>query len=186
VLHVWHDRQPEGRCLLAALDLPSHDGRLDLAASTPLRLLGHNAAIESCAPFLSVRCVRLTIKGGAHTCDTPCADDAQQTIPQVDFFAMSGADCVLSIVPMFHVMSWGLPFGTLMLGCKTCLNNRFMAADDILRMFTDEGVTFSAGVPTIWQGIRTALEEDPALAEGLTLNRLACGGSAPAAEMMEW
>ena len=53
-------------------------------------------------------------------------------------------------------------------------------------MFTDEGVTFSAGVPTIWQGIRTALEEDPALAEGLTLNRLACGGSAPAAEMMEW
>ena len=99
---------------------------------------------------------------------------------------MSGADCVLSIVPMFHVMSWGLPFGTLMLGCKTCLNNRFMAADDVLRMFTDEGVTFSAGVPTIWQGIRTALEEDPALAEGLMLNRLACGGSAPAAEMMEW
>ena len=48
------------------------------------------------------------------------------TIPQVDFFAMSGADCVLSVVPMFHVMSWGLPFGTLMLGCKTCLNNRFM------------------------------------------------------------
>ena len=53
-------------------------------------------------------------------------DAAVQTIPQVDFFAMSGADCVLSVVPMFHVMSWGLPFGTLMLGCKTCLNNRFM------------------------------------------------------------
>ena len=48
------------------------------------------------------------------------------TIPQVDFFAVSGADCVMSIVPMFHVMSWGLPFGSLMLGCKTCLNNRFM------------------------------------------------------------
>jgi len=53
-------------------------------------------------------------------------------------------------------------------------------------MFTDEGVTFSAGVPTIWQGIRTALQDDPTLAEGLMLNRLACGGSAPAAEMMEW
>ena len=147
------------------------------------------------------------------------------TIPQVDFFAMSGADCVLSVVPMFHVMSWGLPFGTLMLGCKTCLNNRFMRPStppyprpscpsparvvgrsnervglrrwvpccwvvaepgDVLKMFTDEGVTFSAGVPTIWQGIRTALEADPSLAEGLLLNRLACGGSAPAAEMMEW
>ena len=57
---------------------------------------------------------------------------------------------------------------------------------DVLKMFTDEGVTFSAGVPTIWQGIRTALEADPSLAEGLLLNRLACGGSAPAAEMMEW
>lgn len=48
----------------------------------------------------------------------------RKTIPHVDFFAMSGADCVLSVVPMFHVMSWGLPFGTLMLGCKTCLNSR--------------------------------------------------------------
>ena len=57
---------------------------------------------------------------------------------------------------------------------------------DVLKMFTDEGVTFSAGVPTIWQGIRTALEAEPSLAEGLLLNRLACGGSAPAAEMMEW
>lgn len=53
-------------------------------------------------------------------------------------------------------------------------------------MFTDEGVTFSAGVPTIWQGIRAALVDEPALAEGLLLNRLACGGSAPAAEMMKW
>ena len=61
-----------------------------------------------------------------------------------------------------------------------------MAADDVLRMFTDEGVTFSAGVPTIWQGIRAALEADSTLAEGLQLNRLACGGSAPAAEMMQW
>ena len=108
------------------------------------------------------------------------------TIPMVDFFAVSAADCVLSVVPMFHVMSWGLPFGSLMLGCKTCLNNRFMSPEAILTMFTEEGVTFSAGVPTIWQGVRAALESEPALAEGLVLNRLACGGSAPAAEMMEW
>jgi acyl-CoA synthetase (AMP-forming)/AMP-acid ligase II len=98
-------------------------------------------------------------------------------VPHVDFFAMSGADTVLSVVPMFHVMSWGLPFASLMLGSKTCLNNRFMDPASIMTMFTDEGVTFSAGVPTIWQGIRTALEADPALADGLVLERLACGGS---------
>eukprot|EP01051_Picozoa_sp_SAG22_P002838 SAG22_NODE_130_length_18670_cov_12.091379_16_plen_304_part_00 len=48
------------------------------------------------------------------------------TIGMTDFFTLSGADTILSIVPMFHVMSWGLPFISLMLGTKLCMNNRFM------------------------------------------------------------
>jgi hypothetical protein len=41
------------------------------------------------------------------------------------------------------------------LGAQICMNNRFMKPEDVLGCFVDEGVTFSAGVPTIWQVITT-------------------------------
>ena len=31
-------------------------------------------------------------------------------------FALSGADCVLPVVPMFHVNAWGLPFASVLVG----------------------------------------------------------------------
>merc|ERR1719445_21485 len=101
-------------------------------------------------------------------------------------FRISGTDTILSVVPMFHVMSWGLPFLALMLGNRIVQNSRFTSPADTLQMFVDQGVTFSAGVPTIWQGIRTALTSDEKLGKGLKLERLACGGSSPAVEMMKW
>ena len=48
-----------------------------------------------------------------------------------------------------------------MLGCRVCQISRFGQPENTLKMFIDQGVTFSAGVPTIWQGIRAALEASP-------------------------
>lgn len=107
-------------------------------------------------------------------------------LAMTDVFKISGTDTILSIVPMFHVMSWGLPFVALMLGNRIVQNNRFTGPDYTLEMFVDQGVTFSAGVPTIWQGIRNTLMANKELSKKIKLQRLACGGSAPAMEMMKW
>src|SRR5207253_4970310 len=62
-----------------------------------------------------------------------------------DSIALSAVDCVLPIVPMFHAMSWGLPFTATMLGCKNVLPNCYMGAKDILDLMAAEQVTVSAG-----------------------------------------
>jgi acyl-CoA synthetase (AMP-forming)/AMP-acid ligase II len=62
-----------------------------------------------------------------------------------------------------------------------------MSADKLLQLMADEEVTISAGVPTIWQGIRLILEADTLQKFDLSqLSRLTCGGSAPPVSMMRW
>jgi fatty-acyl-CoA synthase len=51
---------------------------------------------------------------------------------------------------------------------------------------SQEEVTISAGVPTIWQGIRAILEENPGKYNLDNLTRLTCGGSAPPISLMRW
>jgi acyl-CoA synthetase (AMP-forming)/AMP-acid ligase II len=104
-----------------------------------------------------------------------------------DSMNLSALDSLCGIVPMFHAMGWGLPFSASMLGCKQVLPHRFMAADKLLQLMVDEEVTISAGVPTIWQGIRGILEADTHHKFDLSqLSRLTCGGSAPPVSMMRW
>ncbi len=103
-----------------------------------------------------------------------------------DSLGLSATDCVLPIVPMFHAMSWGLPFTATMLGCKIVFPNRFMAARDILDLMASEQVTVSAGVPTIWQGLRAAIQAEPKHWDLTPLSRVTCGGSAPPISLMRW
>jgi fatty-acyl-CoA synthase len=83
-------------------------------------------------------------------------------------------------------MGWGLPFAASMLGCKQVMPHRFMVPDVILKLMEDEEVTISAGVPTIWQGVRATLDADMNKYNLSKLGRLTCGGSAPPKEMMRW
>lgn len=103
-----------------------------------------------------------------------------------DSLGLSSLDSVLGIVPMFHAMAWGLPFSASMLGCKQVFPHKFMAPDAFLRLMHDEKVTISAGVPTIWQGVRAVLDANPGKYDLSALTRLTCGGSAPPVEMMRW
>ena len=103
-----------------------------------------------------------------------------------DSIGLSATDCALPIVPMFHAMSWGLPFTCTMLGCKMVMPNRFMGAKDVLDLMAAEQVTVSAGVPTIWQGLRAAIENDKGRWELSNLSRVTCGGSAPPISLMRW
>ena len=103
-----------------------------------------------------------------------------------DAIGLSALDSVLGIVPMFHAMGWGLPFAASMLGCKQIMPHRFMTPDTLLSALSDEEVTISAGVPTIWQGVKAILEKSPDEYDLSKLTRLTCGGSAPPVSLMRW
>lgn len=108
------------------------------------------------------------------------------TISMTDSIALSATDTLCGIVPMFHAMGWGLPWAALMLGCKQVLPHRFMDPARLLKLIVDEGVTISAGVPTIWQGIKGIYESDPKAYDLTMLGRLTCGGSAPPPSLIRW
>jgi len=103
-----------------------------------------------------------------------------------DAMNLSALDAVCGIVPMFHAMGWGVPFTASMLGCKQVMPHRFMDPERLLQLMCDEEVTLSAGVPTIWQGVKTVLENNPGKYDTQLLSRLTCGGSAPPVSMMRW
>lgn len=109
------------------------------------------------------------------------------TQAMTDSMSLSALDSLCGIVPMFHAMGWGLPFAASMLGCKQVLPHKFMTPDRLINLMSEEEVTISAGVPTIWQGVRTILESDDGKNYDLSkLTRLTCGGSAPPISLMRW
>jgi fatty-acyl-CoA synthase len=103
-----------------------------------------------------------------------------------DSMNLSATDTVFGIVPMFHAMGWGLPWTALMLGCKQVMPHRFMDPQRLLNLIESEGVTLSAGVPTIWQGIKGLYEALPGKYDLSNLSRLTCGGSAPPPSLIRW
>ena len=103
-----------------------------------------------------------------------------------DSMALSATDTVCGIVPMFHAMGWGIPWSALMLGCKQVLPHRFMDPARLLKLMVDERVTLSAGVPTIWQGVKALYEANPDDYDLSHLSRLTCGGSAPPPSLIRW
>ena len=103
-----------------------------------------------------------------------------------DSMGLSGTDTLCGIVPMFHAMGWGLPWSALMLGMKQVMPHRFMDPARLIQLMADEGVTISAGVPTIWQGVKGLYEKDPASYDLSNLSRLTCGGSSPPPSLIRW
>ena len=108
------------------------------------------------------------------------------TESMTDAMALSGVDAICGIVPMFHAMGWGLPFAASMLGCKQVMPHRFMDPARLVELMANEEVTISAGVPTIWQGVKAQIENNPDRYDLSNLTRLTCGGSSPPVSLMRW
>jgi fatty-acyl-CoA synthase len=93
-----------------------------------------------------------------------------------DALDLSARDCVLPVVPMFHVNAWGLPYAAAMVGCKLVFPGAALDGKSLYELFESERVTCSAGVPTVWQGLLAHTETN-----GLrfsTMKRTVIGGSA--------
>ena len=68
-----------------------------------------------------------------------------------DAMNLSNRDCVLPVVPLFHVNSWGSPYGAMMVGSKIVYPGPKMADGETLyNLMEEEKVTVSLGVPTVW------------------------------------
>lgn len=100
-----------------------------------------------------------------------------------DSTGLSARDAVLPVVPMFHVNSWGMAYAAPMVGAKLVLPGPALDGKSLYELFEAEGVTMSAGVPTVWQGLLAHVEENDL--QFSTMNRTVIGGSACPAAMIE-
>ncbi len=93
-----------------------------------------------------------------------------------DALNMSARDTLLPVVPMFHVNAWGLPYSAAMTGAKLVFPGPAMDGKSIYELIESEGVTFAAGVPTVWQMMLGHMQAGDLRFS--TLKRTVIGGSA--------
>jgi fatty-acyl-CoA synthase len=93
-------------------------------------------------------------------------------------FALSERDCVLPVVPMFHVNAWGLPYASVLVGAKLMMPGPHLDPASLLEDFEQEGVTFTAGVPTVFLAVLQALDAEPKKYDLSKLRSMVIGGSA--------
>ena len=95
---------------------------------------------------------------------------------QTDVMGLSARDTVLAVVPMFPANAWGLAFSAPATGAKLVLPGAKMDGASVFELMEAEGVTFSAAVPTVWQGLLQHLEATGA--RPTTLKKVVIGGAA--------
>ncbi len=103
-----------------------------------------------------------------------------------DALGIGARDVVLSVVPMFHVNAWGLPYSCPMAGAKLVFPGSKMGdGAELTKLINEERVTVSAGVPTVWLGLQAHLRQSGERIE--SLERIVVGGAAcPLAVMREF
>ena len=67
-----------------------------------------------------------------------------------DSLSLSARDCILPVVPMFHVNAWGLPYAAAMTGAKLVFPGPALDGKSVYELLESERVTMAAGVPTVW------------------------------------
>jgi fatty-acyl-CoA synthase len=97
---------------------------------------------------------------------------------------MDDDDVVMPVVPMFHVNAWGMPFTATAGGSKHVYPGPSPSPEDLAKLIEEEGVTVTAGVPTVWLGLMEyAKENDLDLS---SLDSVIVGGSAAPRSMIKW
>jgi len=100
-----------------------------------------------------------------------------------DVFDLGAQSVLLPVVPMFHANSWCLPYAAAITGLKLviCGDNQ---PENIVRLYNEEGVTHSAGVPTVWLNVIDHVEDTGAKLG--KLNTIIVGGSSAPPATIRW
>jgi fatty-acyl-CoA synthase len=105
-----------------------------------------------------------------------------------EMMGLSERDTVLPIVPMFHVNAWGYPFTCPFVGSSLVFTSVFTVPQFLAKVLQDEGVTHTAGVPTIWFGLLEELDRAKTAGTPYNLSKLQnllVGGSAAPRALIE-
>ncbi|MFT4884606.1 MAG: fatty-acyl-CoA synthase [Natronomonas sp.] len=97
---------------------------------------------------------------------------------------MADDDVVMPVVPMFHVNAWGMPFTATAGGAKHVYPGPSPEPEDIASLIENEGVTITAGVPTVWLGLMEYMEDNEV--DLSALDTVIVGGSAAPESMIRW
>jgi len=95
---------------------------------------------------------------------------------QATVLGATPSEVILPVVPMFHANAWGIAFAGPASGATLVMPGARMDGAAIYELIESEGVTFSAAVPTVWQGLLTHLRENNLKIP--TVKKVLIGGSA--------
>jgi fatty-acyl-CoA synthase len=93
-----------------------------------------------------------------------------------DAINLSARDAVLPVVPMFHANAWSLPYACTMVGAKMVFPGQHLDGNSLHQLMETEGVTMSAGVPTVWLALLQHMKANKL--KFTTMKRTVIGGSA--------
>ncbi len=100
-----------------------------------------------------------------------------------DGLGLTSSDVLMPVVPMFHVLAWGLPYAATLLGAVQIYPGPHMTPKDLVGLMQDEKVTITGGVPTLWLGILNLLETEHY--DLSSLRSMVVGGSAAPLSLIE-
>ena len=101
-----------------------------------------------------------------------------------DTMNLSSYDCVLPVVPLFHVNAWGVPYSVFMVGAKLVMPGPKMGDGETLcELLDSEDVTLALGVPTVWLALLQYTEKAGKRLD--KLQRTIVGGAALPRAMIE-
>ena len=93
------------------------------------------------------------------------------------------SDVIMHVVPMYHVNAWELPFSAALAGATQVYPGPSPDAATLAHLIEEEGVTLTAGVPTVWIDLLDYLDEHDA--DISSLERIVVGGSAAPSTVMQ-
>jgi fatty-acyl-CoA synthase len=100
-----------------------------------------------------------------------------------DMFDLSARSVFYPFAPLFHANGWAIPWAAPLVGCKLVLSAAYRP-DEACELFHSEGVTHSAGVPTVWLGMIDQVERTGT--DLGRLERIIVGGSAAPRATIRW
>jgi fatty-acyl-CoA synthase len=100
-----------------------------------------------------------------------------------DSISISNLDTIMPVVPMFHVNAWGIPYSSPLVGAKIVFPGAKLDGASVYELLEKEGVTMSAGVPTIWAALLKHVTDNKL--SFTTFNRTLIGGSSCPPAMMD-
>jgi fatty-acyl-CoA synthase len=95
---------------------------------------------------------------------------------QPDMFGLSAHDVIMPVVPMYHANAWGLAFSAPCVGAKLVMPGAALDGESLCALIAQEGVTFSAGVPTVWGSVLDHMQKTGTKLP--SLRRVIVGGAA--------